>query len=143
MPHTSHAGQPAPIRTDFPYRPFLPDDVPVIQVDVRGGQIAKRVPVRVPLAGTVKDTIEALLPRVTPKADTAHLDRMTRHYRRARARLDDLAKPGRDGAPPHPRYFLFYPERSVASHAGHPVNATATSAMIQELTLPYRMLEFR
>jgi pyruvate dehydrogenase (quinone) len=32
--------------TDFPYRQFLPGGVPVIQVDVRGEQIGKRVPVK-------------------------------------------------------------------------------------------------
>jgi pyruvate dehydrogenase (quinone) len=92
--------------TDFPYRQFLPAGVPVIQVDVRGEQIGKRVPVRVPLVGTVKDTIEALLPLISPKTDTAHLDRMTKHYQRARGRLDDLAKPGRDDAPLHPQYVV-------------------------------------
>ena len=32
--------------TDFPYRPFYPEGVPVIQVDVRGERIGRRVPVR-------------------------------------------------------------------------------------------------
>jgi pyruvate dehydrogenase (quinone) len=36
--------------TDFPYRPFFPEDVPVIQVDVRGERIGRRTPVQVPLA---------------------------------------------------------------------------------------------
>ena len=80
--------------TDFPYRPFLPEGVPVVQVDARVEQIGKRVPVRVPLVGTVKDTADALLPLLEPKADSAHLDRMTAHYRRARSRLDNLARPG-------------------------------------------------
>ena len=71
--------------TDFPYRPFYPEGVPVIQVDVRGEQIGRRVPVDVPLVGTVKDTVDALLPLITAKRDSAHLDRMTKHYRRARA----------------------------------------------------------
>ena len=33
--------------TDFPYRPFFPEGVPVIQVDVRGEHIGRRVPVEV------------------------------------------------------------------------------------------------
>ena len=90
--------------TDFPYRPFLPDRVPVVQVDVRGEQIGKRVQVRVPLVGTVKDTVDALLPLLEPKADSAHLDRMTAHYRRARARLDKLARDRRNDSPLHPQY---------------------------------------
>ena len=79
--------------TDFPYRPFYPEGVPVIQVDVRGERIGRRVPVQVPLVGTVRDTIDALLPLIGPRSDSAHLDRMTAHYRRARARLDRLASP--------------------------------------------------
>ncbi len=40
--------------TDFPYRAFYPEDVPVIQVDVRGERIGRRMPVQVPLIGTVR-----------------------------------------------------------------------------------------
>ncbi len=90
--------------TDFPYRPFLPDRVPVVQVDVRGEQIGKRVQVRVPLVGTVKDTVDALLPLLEPKAHSAHVDRMTAHYRRARARLDKLARDRRNDSPLHPQF---------------------------------------
>jgi pyruvate dehydrogenase (quinone) len=90
--------------TDFPYRPFFPEKVPVIQVDVRPEQIGRRVPVDVPLVGTVKDTIEGLLPLLTVKSDTEHLDQMTDHYRRARADLDRLASPAKPGAPLHPQF---------------------------------------
>jgi pyruvate dehydrogenase (quinone) len=103
--------------TDFPYRPFLPHGVPVVQVDVRGEQIGKRLPVQVPLVGTVKDTVDALLPLLTAKADTAHLDRMTRHYQRARARLDDLARPGGDGAPLHPQFIAATVDKLAATDA--------------------------
>src|SRR3984957_4695499 len=68
------------LATDFPYRPFFPEGVPVVQVDVRGEQIGKRVPVQVPLVGTVKDTADALLPLLEPKTDSVHLDRMTARY---------------------------------------------------------------
>jgi len=89
--------------TDFPYRQFYPEGVPVIQVDVRGDQIGRRVSVDIPLVGTVRDTIDALLPLITVKSDSAHLDRMTAHYRRARARLDDLAQQEPEGSPVHPQ----------------------------------------
>src|SRR5262249_27032816 len=39
--------------TDFPYRPFYPHGVPVIQVDVRGEQIGRRVPVDGPPVRTL------------------------------------------------------------------------------------------
>ena len=79
--------------TDFPYRQFYPEGVPVVQVDVRGEQIGRRVPVDVSRWWAPSRTpIDALLPLLTAKSDSAHLDRMTAHYRRARARLDRLAE---------------------------------------------------
>jgi pyruvate dehydrogenase (quinone) len=103
--------------TDFPYRPFYPRGVPVVQVDVRGEQIGHRVPVDVPLVGTVKDTIDALLPLITVKTDSAHLDRMTAHYRRARARLDRLAESHRGRSPLHPQSVAIAIDRLAADDA--------------------------
>ncbi|MEU7824271.1 ubiquinone-dependent pyruvate dehydrogenase [Catellatospora sp. NPDC049133] len=103
--------------TDFPYRQFYPEGVPVVQVDVRGEQIGRRVPVDVPLVGTVRDTVDALLPRLTAKADSAHLDRMTAHYRRARARLDRLAEANADDSPLHPQYVTAVIDRLAADDA--------------------------
>ena len=103
--------------TDFPYRPFFPEGVPVIQVDVRGERIGRRVPVQVPLVGTVRDTVDALLPLLAPKTDSAHLDRMTAHYRRARARLDKLARDRRNDSPLHPQYVAATIDQLAAADA--------------------------
>jgi pyruvate dehydrogenase (quinone) len=103
--------------TDFPYRPFFPTGVPVIQVDVRADQIGRRVPVDHPLVGTVKDTVDALLPMLTSKSDTEHLDQMTEHYRRARARLDRLAVEGRDGSALHPQFVAATIDRLATDDA--------------------------
>jgi pyruvate dehydrogenase (quinone) len=89
--------------TDFPYRPFYPDDARVIQVDVRGEHIGRRVPVDVALVGTVKDTIAGLTSRLDPDRDAAHLERMTKHYRRTRERLDALTHSRGDSGPIHPQ----------------------------------------
>jgi pyruvate dehydrogenase (quinone) len=103
--------------TDFPYRPFLPEGVPVIQVDVRGERIGRRVPVAFPLVGTVRDTVDALLPLLVAKDDSAHLDRMTAHYRRARGRLDKLARDRRNESPLHPQYVAATIDRLAADDA--------------------------
>jgi len=113
--------------TDFPYRQFLPDDVPVIQVDVRGEQIGRRIPVQVPLVGTVGATVDALLPMITVKTDSAYLDQLTAHYRRARARLDKLARDRRTDSPLHPQYVaaaidrLGAPDAIFTADVGTPV----------------------
>jgi pyruvate dehydrogenase (quinone) len=103
--------------TDFPYRQFYPEGVPVIQVDLRGERVGRRVPVQVPLVGTVKDTVAALLPLITAKTDTAHLDRMTAHYRRALGRLDRLAEPGNGDGPLHPQHVAATIDRLAAADA--------------------------
>ena len=117
--------------TDFPYRDFFPEGVPVIQVDVRGEQIGRRLAVEYPLVGTVKDTIDALLPMLTVKTDAAHLDMMTAHYRRARARLDKLAADKRNASPLHPQYVaatidkLAAPDAVFTADVGSPCIWTA------------------
>ena len=103
--------------TDFPYRPFYPENVPVIQVDIRGERIGRRVPVQVPLVGTVRDTIEALTPMISVKTDGAHLNRMTAHYHRSRARLDKLARDRRNDSPLHPQFVAATIDRLAAPDA--------------------------
>jgi pyruvate dehydrogenase (quinone) len=91
---------------DFPYRDFYPKDVPVVQVDVRGEQIGRRVPVEYPLVGTVKDTLPALMPLLKAKdaSDRNHLGKMRQHYVRTRRDLDKLARADHNRTPLHPQY---------------------------------------
>jgi pyruvate dehydrogenase (quinone) len=103
--------------TDFPYRAFYPENARVVQVDVRGEHIGRRVPVEVALVGTVKDTIDALLPQVQVARDAAHLDRMTAQYRRARERLDALATSHGDRSPIHPQQLATAIDKLAAEDA--------------------------
>jgi pyruvate dehydrogenase (quinone) len=91
---------------DFPYRDFYPKNVPVVQVDVRGEQIGRRVPVEYPLVGTVQDTLSAMIPLLKAKqaSDRNHLGRMRQHYVRTRRDLDKLAREDHDRSPLHPQY---------------------------------------
>ncbi len=104
--------------TDFPYRQFYPPaGVPVIQVDLRGEHLGRRRAVDVPLVGAVKDTVKALLPLVTSKPDTDHLDRMRGHYSRARKRLDALADQRRHTTPVHPQLVAAAIDRMASDDA--------------------------
>ena len=103
--------------SDFPYGPFYPEGAPIVQVDVRGEQIGRRVPVDVPLVGTVRDTVTALLPLLANGRDTGHLERMTDHYRRTRRRLDKLAAPGRGAGPLHPQTVAVAIDRLASEDA--------------------------
>jgi pyruvate dehydrogenase (quinone) len=90
--------------TDFPYQQFYPKNAKVIQIDVRGEQIGRRTRVDLGLVGTVKETLQALLPRVKDKQDRSYLDICLGNYKKARQGLDDLAvgEPGK--TPIHPQY---------------------------------------
>ena len=90
--------------TDFPYPQFYPQKARKIQVDIRGEQIGRRTAIDVGLIGTVKETINALLPLLGSPKDGAHLKDSVEHYKTTRKDLDELAigKPG--SSPLHPEY---------------------------------------
>lgn len=89
--------------TDFPYPQFFPEDAIVIQVDVRGEQIGRRTHVDIGLVGGVRETIEEMLPRLDTGKGSSHLKTATKHYRRVRKDLDDLATPSKRTI--HPQYL--------------------------------------
>ena len=103
--------------TDFPYRNFYPERARIVQVDVRGEQIGRRISVDVPLVGTVQDTVPALLPHLRTGRDDGHLTRMTAHYRRTRKRLDALTANRPDDGPLHPQAIIAAVDRLAAADA--------------------------
>lgn len=103
--------------TDFPYQQFLPDDAKVIQVDIRGRHLGRRVPVDLGMVGTVADTLDALQPLLRQKSERDHLDRSLRHYRKTRQRLDELAANDRDREPIRPEYVAGLTNQLAADDA--------------------------
>ena len=91
--------------TDFPYRQFYPDDSRILQIDLRPEALGNRAPVDVGVLGTVKDTLDALLPLIDEKRDSAHLESAVKHYHKARASLDALAESGPHSRQIHPQYL--------------------------------------
>ena len=91
--------------TDFPYRQFYPTDARIAQIDLRPERLGRRVALDCALVGDVGDTIQALLPRLVPNADAAHLEDSQAAYTSARRGLDELAT-GRPGhGPIHPQHL--------------------------------------
>jgi pyruvate dehydrogenase (quinone) len=83
--------------TDFPYRQFYPQGrgVRIAQVDIRAENIGRRAAVDLAVVGDVRATLQALLPLLTQKRDTAHLTQAQEHFAKVRVGLDGLATPGR------------------------------------------------
>ncbi|MEU4839725.1 ubiquinone-dependent pyruvate dehydrogenase [Nocardia testacea] len=103
--------------TDFPYPQFYPEDAAVIQVDIRGSHLGRRTPVDLGMVGSVRDTVDALLPLLEQKTNRTHLDRSLRHYRRTRESLDALAVNDRDRTPIRPEYVAGVVNRLAADDA--------------------------
>jgi pyruvate dehydrogenase (quinone) len=99
---------------DFPYRPFYP---PEAKIDHKGSQLGKRAPLALGLVGTVKETVAALLPKVTRKTDRRFIDNARKHYASARKGLDDLATPAGPGRPIHPQYLARMIDQAASEDA--------------------------
>lgn len=103
--------------SDFPYTQFYPDGTTTIQVDIRGEQLGRRHPLDLGLVGDVRATVEALLPRLAAKTDRGHVEDATAHYRKTRAKLDDLAVPAKGSRPIHPQYLAKLVDRYAGDDA--------------------------
>ncbi|MDJ0462671.1 pyruvate dehydrogenase [Streptomyces sp. H27-C3] len=66
--------------TDFPYYDFLPDDVKIVQVDVRPERLGRRSKLDLAIWGDVRETLRCLTPRVRAKPDRKFLDRMLKKH---------------------------------------------------------------
>ena len=91
--------------TDFPYQQFYPSKAKIIQVDLRGENLGRRTPIDLGLVGSVKDTVEALLPLLKEKQDANHLQASANHYVQTRKGLDELAVDDHNRSPIHPQYL--------------------------------------
>jgi pyruvate dehydrogenase (quinone) len=99
--------------TDFPYRQFYPTHAKIAQVDLLPENLGRRTRLDLGIVGDVGATIEALLPRLKPRQDTAHLDDSLANYRRARHGLDELAAGTSGRKPIHPQHLT----RLLSEHA--------------------------
>jgi len=86
--------------TGFAWAQFYPKKATIIQVDNDAGRIGLRHPVSLGVAGDIKDTLAALLPRIAARGDTAHRDRHVDTHRKAMAAQAQRSKPDRKGRIP-------------------------------------------
>jgi pyruvate dehydrogenase (quinone) len=90
--------------TDFPYQQFFPGHAKIIQIDLRGNQIGRRTKVDLGLVGSIKETLAALLPLLTSKSESSHLDGRVKDYKKVREGLEELAGADKNQTPVHPQY---------------------------------------
>lgn len=102
--------------TDFAWTQYYPEPRHVIQIDADPTHLGRRAPMSMALVGDVGDTIDALLPRLAARQDSAHLDKALAQWQRDReAYLDAGAEP--DPALIHPQFVANTLERLAAEDA--------------------------
>lgn len=97
---------------DFAWRQYYPQKATIIQVDIDGAHLGRRHPVDLGVVGDVAPTLEALLPRLTPREDRTFLNAALDHAAKADAKLEKRAVAG-EGDTIHPQYLT----ETVARHA--------------------------
>lgn len=89
---------------DFAWRQFYPDKATILQVDLDGTHLGRRHPVDIGVVGDIGPTLEALLPRITPREDDSFVNECLDHHRKAVAAQAKHATEGKRGAI-HPQYL--------------------------------------
>ena len=89
---------------DFAWRQFYPSKAKILQIDIDGSHLGRRHPVDFAAVGDVKDTLQALLPRLNVRSDRRFLDQVLQHKVEAAKQLDKRATVG-GGEAIHPQYL--------------------------------------
>jgi pyruvate dehydrogenase (quinone) len=92
--------------TDFPFSEFLPrDGVKKVQIDVNPTHIGRRTSLDLGLVGDVKATLTSLLPKVTPKSDSAFLEKHLAQTREFHELLNHYVEKGPGIKPIRPEFL--------------------------------------
>jgi len=83
--------------TNFAWSQFYPKNATILQVDIDPTHVGRRHPVNLGVAGNVKDTLQALLPRLRQRDDTAFRDTYVKRHARALKAQAERATPGHNG----------------------------------------------
>jgi pyruvate dehydrogenase (quinone)/pyruvate oxidase len=97
------------VGTNFPYTQHLPapGSVRVVQIEADPVRAGARIPTEAPMIGDAKESLDALLPLLTRKADRTHLAKYAKKMDKWRRQMEDLESPKRTPiAPQYPMGVL-------------------------------------
>src|SRR5271154_716427 len=86
--------------TNFAWSQFYPSRATIIQVDSDPMRIGQRHPVELGVVGNIKDTLQALLPRVSQREDATFLNTYVERHKKALKAQAERATPGHRGKIP-------------------------------------------
>ncbi|MFI9237370.1 pyruvate dehydrogenase [Streptomyces sp. NPDC053079] len=104
--------------TDFPYNAFLPDDVKIVQVDVRPEHLGRRSALDLAVWGDVRETLRCLTPRVRVKNSRKFLDKMlAKHADALEGVVKAYTRKVEKHKPIHPEYVASILDEEAADDA--------------------------
>jgi pyruvate dehydrogenase (quinone) len=83
--------------TNFAWSQFYPSRATIIQVDLDPTRVGQRHPIELGVVGNIKDTIQALLPRLSQREDSSFRDAYVERHEKALKAQAARATPGRKG----------------------------------------------
>ena len=90
--------------TDFPYTPFMPVKNKIVQIDLKPEKLGRRANLDLGLCGDIKDTLQAILPKIEIKEDSNFLRQQLEFYKEVTRKLQSYVKdPGKSNAI-HPEF---------------------------------------
>lgn len=101
---------------DFAWSQFYPHEATLIQVDSDATHLGRRHPVDLGVVGHVRETLQALLPRLHPREDHAFLRNSLRHREASREASRGEEHAGHDGLV-HPQYLTALVDRHADDDA--------------------------
>ncbi len=83
--------------TSFAWHQFYPKHATIIQVDNDPTHVGRRHPIELGVVGDIKDTLQALLPKLEPRHDSGFHDEYVGRHAKALKAQAERAKPGHNG----------------------------------------------
>lgn len=83
--------------TNFAWSQFYPKHATIIQVDIDPMRVGQRHPIELGVVGNIKDTIQALLPRLSQRTDSSFHDAYVRRHEKSLKAQAARATPGPHG----------------------------------------------
>ncbi|MGI4728014.1 MAG: thiamine pyrophosphate-dependent enzyme [Janthinobacterium lividum] len=82
--------------TDFPYIDFMPTDNKIVQIDIKPERLGRRAKLEMGLCGSIKHTLQTLMPFLTAKTDDEFLKEQLDFYEKVKENnqtyVDDFGK---------------------------------------------------
>ncbi|MBA3690891.1 MAG: pyruvate oxidase, partial [Actinobacteria bacterium] len=103
------------VGSNYPYTRFLPETARGVQIEIEPTRVGNRLQVEVPLIGTARETLEALVPHLERKVDRQFLEDAQAGMVKWREQMTALESPDRE--PIQPQYLMRVIDRLASDDA--------------------------